>query len=78
LTPPNRLLRSSPSSLVDSPKPFDLVNCRREERKVWLVTQSEVTWTAWYTDLQDCLKKQPHARRRWKVFGAFIMAALRF
>jgi hypothetical protein len=47
-TVPNRPPPSSPSSLEDSPKHFDLVNCNKEARKAWLVEQSEVTWTAWY------------------------------
>jgi hypothetical protein len=47
-TAQTRMPLSNQLSTAASLKPFDLVNCSREERKAWLVTQSEVTWTAWY------------------------------
>jgi hypothetical protein len=60
-TTQNRTPLSSQSSLADSLKPFDLVNCSREERKAWLVTQSEVTWTAWYRPSGLTKSTTPHS-----------------
>jgi hypothetical protein len=61
LIAPSRPPRSSQSLSGDLLKPFDLVNCSKEERKAWLVTQSEVTWTAWYRPSGLLGNQTPHS-----------------